>query len=252
MAGEGLEDEFGQRLVEGHGLRQHLAGNDPLDEIVDPLERAPLADGEFAGSPQGAGHEGGGLELPGAAEPAALEVERTQWTLGFDPPEDLGRHIAVFGDKLAPSGSVPELLAAEIEERPVPHRLPAGLVAEALEERLARLEEILDERRIKAIEPRHEHQPLGPRAGHTDGIELEIAEPTDDLVTGPAGGGPTPPRGLRHTGPLGFQEACTSEGEPTGLTDRECFHGSPFYPCRPQAARCPILVPIARPIRRNS
>jgi len=99
-------------------------------------------------------------------------------------------------------------------------------VAEVLDDWFARLEQILDKRRVETIEPRHENQPLCASPGNADGVELEIAEPSDDLVARAPGRRPSAPRTLRHPRPLGSEQTGTSECKTASLADGEGFHDS--------------------------
>ena len=61
-------------------------------------------------------------------------------------------------------------------------RDPARLVAPVLEQRLARLQQLLGERRVEALEPRQQHDGVAAGAGDRHGVELQVAEALDDRL----------------------------------------------------------------------
>jgi len=90
----------------------------------------------------------------------------------------------MLADQVAPPRVVLELLTAEGEERVELDRDPACLVAPILKDRLSRLEELLGELRVKAVETRVENDGVAAGAGNGNGVELEVAEALDDSVGG--------------------------------------------------------------------
>ena len=114
---------------------------------------------------------------------------------------------------------VAELLAPKTEHGVELDREPARLVPPVLEDRLAGLEELLGEGRVKAVEPGVKDDGVAARAGDRDGVELEVTKALDDASSRRPGAFPMTRSAPGHFGPLRFEEAGPTERQPPCGTD---------------------------------
>ena len=225
VAFEGAQQQHLQALGLGQGPRPHACGNHPLDEVVRALEVAPFEDGQRPAGPQRRGHLLHGLQVPPPSPARALHVHRAQGALPGDALEQAFGHLRMRPQQIAPPGMDAELLPPELERGIEVEGQPAGLVAPVLEHGLAGLEQRLAQGGVHPLQAGHQHQGVAAGPGHRDGVQLQVAEPVEDLQ----GGGPCPLAAARgaggQVGPFGLEKAGSGQGQAARGAGGDGFRG---------------------------